>query len=54
MGKDGHGIGMFYIKRLTELNEGIFSIKAGDEKIYFEGVPYAYNSFKIVLRIAED
>lgn len=52
-GKDGHGIGMFYIKRLTELNKGHFTLIAGNTKTYDDGIPYSYNSFRIELPLAQ-
>lgn len=47
--KDGHGIGMYYIKRLTEINGGHFSIQAGMTVTKIKGIPYAYNEFSLSL-----
>lgn len=49
--KDGHGIGMFYIQRLIELNNGRFCLVAGDAKTYYNSIPYANNKFVIDLPI---
>lgn len=49
MNKDGHGIGMYYIKKLIELNGGTFMVECGNAKNYVDGVPYAWNVF--ILRL---
>lgn len=47
--KDGHGIGMFYIKRLTEMNGGYLNVQAGITVTKINGIPYAYNEFCLSL-----
>ena len=47
--KDGHGIGMFYIKHLIEMNGGYFSINAGVNVTNINGIPYANNEFLLSL-----
>lgn len=45
----GHGIGMYYAKKLVELNNGSIEFIAGSAKYQFEGVPYADNEIIIEL-----
>lgn len=47
--KNGHGIGMYYIKRLVELNGGCFEVLAGNNVLKADGIPYGYNEFTITL-----
>lgn len=47
--KDGHGIGMFYIKHLIEMNGGSFSINAGVNITNIDGIPYTNNEFLLSL-----
>ena len=47
--EDGHGIGMFYIKHLIEMNDGSFSIKTGTNITNINGIPYVNNEFLISL-----
>lgn len=47
--KDGYGIGMFYIKHLIEMNDGKFSVKAGENATNINGIPYANNEFLLSL-----
>ena len=47
--EDGHGIGMFYIKHLIEMNDGCFSIKTGTNITYINYIPYVNNEFLISL-----
>ena len=47
--KEGHGIGMFYIKRLTEMNGGYLNVQAGITVTKINGIPYAYNEFCLSL-----
>ena len=49
MNKSGDGIGMYYIKYLTELNHGEFHVKAGIPSTKYNGIPYASNQFIISL-----
>lgn len=50
-GINGHGIGMFYAKKLAEMNEGELQFIAGNNVIYsLEGVPYAKNTLKLKLK----
>lgn len=48
----GHGIGMYYAKKLVELNNGTIVFKAGKEKYKYEGIPYADNVIEITLNKA--
>ena len=52
--KEGNGIGMYYIKILTELNKGRFFINSGSKLLDFGGVPYANNVFIFELPLATD
>lgn len=52
LGKSGKGIGMSYIKKLTEMNGGTFSVECGDEKSYEGEIPYAWNTFILKLNKA--
>lgn len=49
MNRSGNGIGMYYMKYLTELNGGSFSVIAGKPSVKFEGIPFANNKFIISL-----
>lgn len=49
MNKSGNGIGLYYMKYLTELNGGAFSVVAGKPVTRLNGVPYANNQFIIRL-----
>ena len=49
----GHGIGMYYAKRLIELNNGTIVFKAGKEKYKYDGIPYADNTIEITLQKAQ-
>ena len=49
----GHGIGMYYAKRLIELNNGSIVFKAGKEKYKYDGIPYADNTIEITLQKAQ-
>ena len=51
LNKSGNGIGMFYIKYLTELNNGQFDIQAGESFNFVDGVPYTTNKF--ILRLCK-
>lgn len=51
-GLQGHGIGMYYAKKLVELNNGTINFVAGKEKYQFEGLPYADNIIEITLKRA--
>lgn len=42
---DGSGIGMYYIKRLMNLNKGDFSIERGNNNFLVDGIPYSTNTF---------
>lgn len=46
--KEGKGIGMYYIKKLMELNHGKFEILPGVRSFMLESVPYARNSFRFI------
>ena len=46
----GHGIGMFYARKLEEMNNGNIKFIPGKEKYRFNGVPYADNRIVIELR----
>lgn len=50
IGASGNGIGMYYIKKLTTMNGGMFDVERGDEKIYYENIPYAWNTFILKLK----
>lgn len=49
MNKSGDGIGMYYIKYLTELNHGEFRVNAGASSTKYNGIPYARNQFIVSL-----
>ena len=49
LNKEGHGIGMYYIKLLIEMNDGMFSFHSNGPQVYHEGIPYTYKQLKIVL-----
>lgn len=51
LNKSGNGIGMFYIKYLTELNNGQFDIQAGKSFNFVDRVPYTTNKF--ILRLCK-
>lgn len=51
-GLQGHGIGMYYAKKLVELNNGTINFVAGKEKYQFEGLPYADNIIEMTLKRA--
>ena len=42
---EGSGIGMYYIKRLMNLNKGQFSIERGKSIFQVDGIPYSTNTF---------
>lgn len=42
---DGNGIGMYYIKRLMNLNKGEFTIERGQNIFLVDGIPYSTNTF---------
>jgi signal transduction histidine kinase len=42
---DGNGIGMYYIKRLMNLNKGEFIIERGKNNFLVDGIPYSTNIF---------
>ena len=46
----GHGIGMFYAKRLIEINKGDIKFFPGKEKYKLNGVPYADNRIVVELK----
>lgn len=46
---DGYGIGMYYAKKLTELNKGKIEFIPGVKKFAFQGIPYADNVIRISL-----
>lgn len=46
----GNGIGLFYIKKIMELNGGDFGIAPGKSNYSYNGYPYSYNSFIIKLK----
>ena len=48
----GHGIGMYYAKKLVELNKGTIAFIAGEEKYRLDGIPYADNVIEITLNKA--
>lgn len=51
-GLNGHGIGMYYIKKLTELNNGTVDFIPGTRhKLLFESIPYADNRIVITLQL---
>lgn len=49
-GLSGYGIGMYYAKKLTELNEGTIEFIPGSKKFAYDGIPYAENKIKIILK----
>lgn len=49
-GLSGYGIGMYYAKKLTELNEGTIKFIPGSKKFAYDGIPYAENKIKIILK----
>ena len=49
MNRSGNGIGLYYMKYLTELNGGKFSIIPGEPIARYDGIPYANNKFIISL-----
>ena len=51
-GLNGHGIGMFYAKKLMELNNGEISFIPGKESYRLNGIPYANNIITITLNRA--
>ena len=51
-GLRGHGIGMYYAKKLVELNDGTIAFVAEVEKYKLDGIPYADNAIEITLRKA--
>lgn len=53
-GCQGHGIGMFYIKKLVELNKGEFTFDSRGSFFLVNGIPYVNNIFKITLPIAKN
>ncbi len=53
-GLQGHGIGMYYAKKLIELNRGTIEFIAGREKYKLNGVPYADNVIEITLNKAKN
>lgn len=48
--KSGNGIGMYYIKYLTHLNNGDFYIYPGDSPTYINKLPYTKNKFVLRLK----
>lgn len=48
----GHGIGMFYAKKLVEMNKGEIVFCPGEESYKLNGIPYAKNTIKITLNRA--
>lgn len=54
LGLQGHGIGMYYAKKLIELNNGKIEFIAGKEKYKLDGVPYADNVIEITLNKAKN
>lgn len=51
-GLNGHGIGMYYAKKLVELNNGEIKFIPGEESYRLNGIPYANNIIKIILNRA--
>jgi signal transduction histidine kinase len=47
---NGHGIGMFYAKRLIEMNKGRIEFVPGEELYRLNGIPYAHNTIIIELK----
>lgn len=50
---EGHGIGMYYIKKLVGLNKGNFFMEPGKDKVFYDSIPYAWNTMNIQLQLAE-
>lgn len=46
---NGYGIGMYYAKKLTEMNGGSIVLQRGDLSYMIGGLPYANN--KIIIRL---
>lgn len=46
----GHGIGMFYAKKLMKMNDGDINFIPGKECCKIEGIPYAENRIEIILK----
>ena len=46
-GLNGDGIGMFYVKKLMELNRGLIRFIPGDEKFKLDNKPYAENVIEL-------
>lgn len=46
---NGHGIGMYYAKKLVELNRGEIIFTPGKESYRLNGIPYAKNIISIIL-----
>lgn len=47
--KEGHGIGMYYIKMLVEMNHGRFSFHSNSPRQFVNSIPYTWNTFKLTL-----
>lgn len=47
---DGSGIGMYYIKRLMNLNKGEFTIERGKNNFLVDGIPYSTNIFTFLFK----
>lgn len=53
--REGRGIGMYYVKRLMDLNKGKFTIERGRSSFQIDGIPYSRNTFNFVfVRAAGD
>lgn len=48
----GYGIGMYYVKKITELNGGTIEFIRGEKRFLLQNIPYADNLIKIYLRCA--
>lgn len=46
--REGRGIGMYYVKKLMDLNKGKFTIERGRNNFQVDGIPYSTNTFTFV------
>ena len=46
---EGHGIGMYYAKKIMNLHNGFIEFIPGKSNFYFDGIPYSDNVIKIGL-----